>query len=79
MARNERRTLGDVRENLQWILKYSDGVETYLTYFHRDYEDFLENEMFQDCCLAKIAQIAECLNRIDKNLPDFTTGSLPRS
>ena len=58
-----------MREDLQWILKYSDGVETYLMYFHRDYEDFLENEMFQDCCLAKIAQIAECLNRIDKNHP----------
>ena len=69
MVQSKRRSLGDLKENLQWILKYSEGIENYLTYFNRDYEDFLENEMFQDCCLAKISQIAECLNRIDKNHP----------
>ena len=67
MSRDVRRPLGDLKENLSWILRYSDGIEGYLTYFNRSYEEFLENEMFQDCCLAKIGQIAECLNRISKN------------
>ena len=71
MVLNKRRSLGDLNENLNWIIRYSDVVDNYLTYFHDDYEDFLENEMFQDCCLAKIAQIAECLNRIDKNHSDI--------
>jgi len=67
MNPEDRRPLGDLRENLHWIIRYSDGIEDYLTYFNRSYEDFIENEMFQDCCLAKIGQIAECLNRISKN------------
>ena len=46
-------------------------MDNYLTYFNNDYEDFLENVMFRDCCLAKIGQIAECLNRIDKNHSDI--------
>ena len=71
MVRNKRRSLGDLRENLNWILKYSEVVDRYLMYFNNDYEDFLENVMFQDCCLAKIGQIAECLNRIDKNHSDI--------
>ena len=71
MVQNKRRSLGDLNENLNWIIRYSDVVDNYLTYFHNDYEEFLETEMFQDCCLAKIAQIAECLNRIDKNHPDI--------
>ena len=44
-----------------------DGIDNYLSYFNNSYEEFLENEMFQDCCLSKIAQIAECLNRVSKN------------
>lgn len=52
----------------------SDGIANYLTYFNNDYEDFLENEMFQDCCLAKISQMAECLNRIDKKYPSIYDG-----
>ena len=67
MSRDGRRSLADLKENLRWIIRYSDGIEAYLAYFNRDYEEFLENEMFQDCCLAKISQIAECLNRISKN------------
>lgn len=71
MAPNDRRTLSDLRENLLWLIRYSETVENYLNFFNRDYEEFLENEMFQDCCLAKIAQIAECLNRISKNHPEI--------
>ena len=67
MNRNDRRPLGDLKENLLWIMKYSDGIENYLAYFKNSYDEFIENEMFQDCCLAKIGQIAECLNRISKN------------
>lgn len=67
MSREGRRPLGDLRENLRWIIKYSDSIENYLTYFNNSYEEFLENEMFQDCCLSKIGQMAECLNRISKN------------
>ena len=69
MVLNKHRSLGDLKENLLWILRYSDGITNYLAYFNNDYEDFQENEMFQDCCLAKISQMAECLNRIDKNHP----------
>ena len=71
MVLNKRRSLGNLKENLLWIIRYSDVVDNYLTYFHNDYEVFLEKEMFQDCCLAKISQIAECLNRIDKNHSDI--------
>ena len=67
MNREGRRPLGDLKENLSWIIRYSDGIEGYLSYFNHSYEEFLDNEMFQDCCLAKIGQIAECLNRISKN------------
>lgn len=74
MVLNKRRSLGGLKENLQWILRYSDGIANYLTYFNNDYEDFLENEMFQDCCLAKISQMAECLNRIDKKYPSIYDG-----
>jgi hypothetical protein len=63
MKNDDRRSLGDLKENLGWIIRYSDSVENYLAYFNNSYEEFLENEMFQDCCLSKIAQIAECLNR----------------
>ena len=69
MARNDRRSLGDLKENLRWVIRYSDGIENYLTFFNRSFEEFQENEMFQDCCLAKISQMAECLNRISKNHP----------
>ncbi|AMK13082.1 hypothetical protein AUP07_0022 [methanogenic archaeon mixed culture ISO4-G1] len=67
MNHENRRPLGDLNENLHWIIRYSDSIENYLSYFNRSYEEFLENEMFQDCCLSKIGQIAECLNRINKN------------
>lgn len=65
--KSDRRSLGDLKENLGWIIRYSDGIDNYLSYFNNSYEEFLENEMFQDCCLSKIAQIAECLNRVSKN------------
>ena len=67
MNREGRRSLGDLRENLRWIVRYSDGIDGYMELFNGSYEEFLENEMFQDCCLSKISQIAECLNRISKN------------
>lgn len=67
MSREGRRPLGDLRENLRWIIRYSDSIDGYMEFFSGSYEEFLENEMFQDCCLSKISQIAECLNRISKN------------
>jgi len=67
MRHKDRRPLGDLDENLRWIIKYSDSIENYLAYFNNSYDEFIENEMFQDCCLSKISQIAECLNRISKN------------
>ena len=78
MNRKDRRPLGDLKENLLWIVRYSDGIENYLTYFNNSYEEFTENEMFQDCCLAKIGQIAECLNRISKNhWPEYESYFVP--
>ena len=41
MVLNKRRSLGDLNENLNWIIRYSDVVDNYLTYFHNDYEELL--------------------------------------
>jgi len=51
--KSDRRSLGDLKENLGWIIRYSDGIDNYLSYFNNSYEEFLENEMFQDCCLPR--------------------------
>ena len=65
------RELGALRKNLEWIIRYSEGISQYMAYFGEDFETFAETEVYQDACYSKINQITQCLDRIEKKNPEF--------
>lgn len=60
----------DVGDNLQWILDYSSALRYYMDHFGPYEDEFVSNEMFQDCCYSKINQLIQCVNRLSKHHPD---------
>ena len=64
-------SLGAVHDNLRWIIRYSEGVASYITYFGKDFEIFADSELYQDACYSKINQITQCLDRIAMKDPEF--------
>ena len=39
------RELGVLRDNLEWIIRYAEGIEEYRTYFGDDFETFADTEV----------------------------------
>ena len=64
-------SLGAVHDNLRWIIRYSEGIASYITYFGKDFEIFADSELYQDACYSKINQITQCLDRIAMKDPEF--------
>ena len=64
-------SLGAVHDNLRWIIRYSEGIASYITYFGKDFEIFAGSELYQDACYSKINQITQCLDRIAMKDPEF--------
>ena len=67
------RELGVLRDNLEWIIRYAEGIEEYRTYFGDDFETFADTEVYQDACYSKINQITQCLDRVASKYPEFYT------
>ena len=64
-------SLGAVHDNLRWIIRYSEGIASYITYFGKDFEIFADSELYQDACYSKINQITQCLDHIAMKDPEF--------
>ena len=64
-------SLGAVHDSLRWIIRYSEGIASYITYFGKDFEIFADSELYQDACYSKINQITQCLDRIAMKDPEF--------
>lgn len=69
MSRHEE--LKDLESNLQWIIEYADDLDSYRERLGDDKAIFLEDRMYQDCCRAKINDIAQCLIRLNDHHPDI--------
>ena len=65
------RELGVLRDNLEWIIRYAEGIEEYRTYFGDDFETFADTEVYQDACYSKINQITQCLDRVASKYPEL--------
>lgn len=66
MLKRERK---DLESNLYWIIEYADLLQSYIDRLGDDRDLFLEDRLFQDCCRAKINDIAQCLVRIRDHHP----------
>lgn len=64
-------SLGAIHDNLRWVIRYSEGIAAYMTYFGKDFEIFADSELYQDACYSKINQITQCLDRIAVKDPEF--------